>query len=245
MKKVLAIAGAVIADAVRRKVVWIVAVFAALLAFAIPSLPSYGEGVVAAVFREVSLALSFTAALVVVLALSVNRVPGEVERRTVYNILGRDVSRWQYLLGSWLGILGVMFGVILAFFLVTVGVGWFVYGQPFLRLAEGMIAIWLEMGVIAAFCMLMTARLGPVTAAVAALAFVFAGHSAAGLMTGGAEGVSAPWWFPNLSVFNVINPVAHGSGITLGYAGAMLLAFAVWCALLLFGAAALFQTRDL
>ena len=245
MRKVLAIAEAVVADALRRKVVWAVAVFAALLAFAIPALPSYGTGVVAAVFREVALALSYAAALVVTLALAVNRVPGEVERRTVYNILGRDVARWQYLLGSWLGVIGVMLAVLLAFFAVTVGVGWAVYGSPFWLLAQGMFAIWLEMGVIAAFCLFMTSRLGPVTAAVAALAFVFIGHSVAGLFTGGAEGATAPWWLPSLSVFNVVNPVAHGSGIGAPYALAMTVAFAAWAGLLLLGAAALFRTRDL
>ena len=123
MRKVMAIALAVVSDALRRKVLWAVLVFAALLAIAIPSLPSYGTGVDAAVFRDFAIALTFAASLVVVIALSVTRVPAEVERRTVFTILGRDVARWQYLVGTWLGHSCVMAGVELAFLAVTIGVG--------------------------------------------------------------------------------------------------------------------------
>ncbi len=245
MRKVMAIALAVVSDALRRKVLWAVLVFAALLAIAIPSLPSYGTGVDAAVFRDFAIALTFAASLVVVIALSVTRVPAEVERRTVFTILGRDVARWQYLVGTWLGIVLVMVGVELAFLAVTLGIGWLTYGEPAFQLAEASLAILLECGIVAAFCIMVTARLGAVTGAVGALAFLFIGHSVAGLVTGGAEGATAPWWVPSLDVFNVINPVAHGTGISLSYVGAMLAAFAVWCAILLLGGAALFQGRDL
>jgi ABC-type transport system involved in multi-copper enzyme maturation permease subunit len=245
MRKVMAIALAVVSDALRRKVVWAVIVFAALLAVAIPSLPSYGTGVDAAVFRDFAIALTFAASLVVVIALSVTRVPNEVERRTVFTILGRDVARWQYLLGTWIGVVLVMAGVELAFLAVTVGIGWITYGEPAFQLAEASLAILLECGIVAAFCIMVTARLGVVTAAVAALAFLFIGHSVSGLASGGAEGATAPWWVPSLDVFNVINPVAHGTGIGLPYAAAMVAAFAVWCAILLLGGAALFQGRDL
>ncbi len=90
MNKMLAIAASVIADAVRRKVVWVVLLFAVVLSLAIPSLPSYGIGVVEAVFREVAIALMYAAALVVALALSATRVPGEVDQT---NGLQRAVSR--------------------------------------------------------------------------------------------------------------------------------------------------------
>ena len=103
MKKMLAIAAAVVADAIRRKVVWVVLVFAVFLGSSIPALPSYGVGVAASVFREVAIALTYVAALVVALALSATRIPVEVERRTVFNVISRDVRRWQYVAGRWLG----------------------------------------------------------------------------------------------------------------------------------------------
>ena len=115
MRRILPIASAVIADSLRRKVVYVVLVFAALLVFAIPSLPDYGLGVEGAVYREVALALTYVTGLILTLSLAANRVPSELERRVVYNVLAKGVSRWEYLVGTWLGVLGVIAGAIIAF----------------------------------------------------------------------------------------------------------------------------------
>jgi len=244
LRKILAIATAVIADAARRKVVWVVVVFAGVLAVAIPALPSYGEGVAAAVFREVAIALTYTAALVVALSLSVSRIPSEVERRTVFNVITRDVRRWHYVAGTWLGMFAVLGLVIAAFSAVTVGIGAFTYSQVMWRLLEASFAVWLEMGALMAFAVMMSCAFGPVTAAVGALAFAFVGHAMTSLMSL-PEGVRAPWYLPGLDVFNVIAPVAHGTGYGPGYAGSMLLVFTAWVVLLLLGGSAIFSWRDL
>ncbi len=244
MRATFAIARAVVTDAVRRKVVWAVAVFAALLAFAVPSLPSYGQGVVGAVYREVTIALMYAAALVVALALSATRIPAEVERRTVFSILARDVRRWQYVAGSWAGMLVVVGAALLAFSAVAMGVGFYVYHEVMWRLLEGALGVWLEMGVIMAFTVMLSTRFGPITSVVGTLAFVFIGHSYVGLLYHG-EGVTAPWYLPSLEPFNIINPVAHGAGYSAVYALGMLGAFAAWSALLLIGGGVLFAGRDL
>ncbi|NTW29073.1 MAG: ABC transporter permease subunit [Coriobacteriia bacterium] len=244
MNKILAIAAAVIADAVRRKVVWIVVVFGALLAIAVPSLPSYGVGVVSAVYREVSIALMWVAALVVSLALSATRIPAEVEHRTVFNVFSRDVRRWQYLTGTWLGMFAVVGVALVAFALMTIGIGALQYQEFMWRLFEAAFAVWLEMGVVIAFTVMISSVMGAVTSVVAALAFVFVGHSYVSLLQI-PETQRAPWWIPGLDVFNVINPVAHGTGYGLVYAASMVLVFAGWIGLLLLGGGALFSRRDL
>jgi len=244
VKKVLAIAFAVVADAVRRKVVWVVIVFAAILAVAIPALPSYGEGVASAVFREVSIALMYTAALVVALSLAVTRIPVEVERRTVFNVITRDVRRWQYVAGTWIGMFAVLGVVVAAFTVASIGIGAFTYGEVMWRLFEASFAVWLEIGVIMAFAVMLSCSFGAVTSTVGALAFAFVGHAVVGLMNL-PEGARAPWYVPTLDVFNVINPVAHGTGYGPMYAASMLVVFVAWAALLLLGGAALFSRRDL
>lgn len=242
--KIAAISRAVLMDAVRRKVVWVVAVFSALLAMAIPSLPSYGVGVVGAVYREVSLALMYVAALIVALSLASIRIPGEVERRTVFNVLSRDVRRWQYVFGTWLGMF-VVVGVVLALFTAAaVGVGMLVYGQPMWRLFEGALGVWLEMGAIMAFTVMLSTLFGAITSVVGGLVFAFVGHAVVGLLNL-AEGQLPPWWLPSLDIFNIINPVAHGQGIQWQYAAAMVAAFAGWVVLFMLGGAAMFSRRDL
>jgi len=239
MRKMLTIATAVIADAGRRKVVWVVVLFAGLLALVVPSLPSYGQGVVGAVYREVTIALMFAASFVVALSLSANRIPGEVERRTVFNVLSRDVRRWEYVAGTWLGIFCVVGLSVLAFTVVALVAGQFVYQQFMWQLLEASVAVWFEMGVLIAVTVLMSTRFGVVTTLVGALAFTFVGHAVGSLIVG------APWWLPTLELFNVINPVAHGNGVTPVYLLAMSAAFVAWIGLLLLGASALFEGRDL
>ena len=51
MSRIFAIAVSVLADATRRKVMWAVLAVAAVMSLAIPSLPSYGVGVVEAILK--------------------------------------------------------------------------------------------------------------------------------------------------------------------------------------------------
>lgn len=244
MMKLFAISKSVVSDALRRKVVWVVLVFAAVLAAAIPALPSYGVGVVEAVFREVAVALMYAASLIVALALAATRIPAEVERRTVFNVLAKDVRRWQYVAGTWLGMFVVLGLVLAAFALATVAIGWFQYGAPMPLLFEAAFAVWLEMGVIMAFTVMLSTAFGSATAVVGGLAIAFIGHAAVGLLHL-TEAQRAPAWFPSLDVFNVINPVAFGSGASGTYVLAMVIAFIAWVCLFMLGGAALFGGRDL
>lgn len=239
MRPMFAIAQAVLADAVRRRIVWVVLLFAVVLVFAVPSLPSYGQGVASAVFREVSLALMFVAAVVCALALAATRVPSEVERRTVFTVLTRDVRRWQYLVGTWAGMFTVLGLVLVAFSVVAIATGWFVYREPMPVLLEGALAIWLEAGVITALTLLVSTRASAVTSVAAALAFVFVGHSV------GSIAGESQWWVPSLDAFNVVNPVSHGAGYGVAYALSMCAVFAAWNAVLLGMATVLFEGRDL
>ena len=45
-------------------------------------------------------------------------IPAEVERRTVFNVISQGVRRWQYVVGTWLGMF-VVLGVVMAAFTVV------------------------------------------------------------------------------------------------------------------------------
>lgn len=244
MSKLFAISQAVVADAIRRKVVWVVVVFSALLAVAIPALPSYGVGIVDAVFRQVAIALMWVTALIVALALSATRLPQEIERRTVFNVVARDVRRWQYVVGTWLGMFGVLGLVLAAFAVATIGVGFFSYGHPMFILFEAAFAVWLEISIVMAFVVMLSTRFGPVTAVVGGLTLAFVGHSAVAFLHL-SELERAPIWFPSLDTFNVINSVALGSGISPAYFVAMVVLFVGYCGLFLSAGSFMFAGRDL
>jgi ABC-type transport system involved in multi-copper enzyme maturation permease subunit len=243
LRRLSAIAGAVFLDAIKRKIVYAVGFFAVVLAFSAPSLPSYGVGVDVGVYREVALALTFAASLVLALALAANRIPSEVERRTVYNVVSKPVSRWEYVVGTWAGITAVMLAVIAAFTVVDQLVGLARYGQPMWQLWQGALAIWFETGVLTAFAVAVSAFSGAVVVTVATLTFAFAGHSRQPVLT--AMPSFPAWLYPSLDAFNVINPVAHGTGFQLPYALIMAGVFAGWVVALLVLGSLGFVRRDL
>lgn len=240
--RIWALCVSVLMDAVRRKVVWIVVFFGVVMALAIPALPSYGVGVVEAVYREVALTLTYLATLVVTLALAANRIPAEAERRTVYNVLARDVRRWEYVVGTWAGVFLTVTAIVLAFTAIIIGVGWGVYGIPMWVLAEGTFGILLEAGAVAAFAVAISTVGGPVIVSVSALTFIFVAHTRGYLLTAEDTLYSL---YPSLDAFNIINPVAHGSGVGGAYIGSMLLVFVGWVGVLLLLGVATFGRRDL
>jgi ABC-type transport system involved in multi-copper enzyme maturation permease subunit len=243
-RRLLAIAGAVFLDAIQRRVVYLVVFFGAIMALAIPALPSYNVGVQSSVYREIALALTYAAALALTLGLSANRIPGEIEHRTVYGVLSKSVSRWEYIVGTWLGIFGVIGVCVLGFVLVDIGVGRVVYSEFMPRLLEGAFAIWLEMGVVAAFAVAVSGLSGAVVVTVASLTFLFAAHSRGSLFPNGAPSILLAL-FPSLDPFNIINPVAYGTGIGPGYASIMATTFLGWVGLFLLLGSLGFARRDL
>jgi ABC-type transport system involved in multi-copper enzyme maturation permease subunit len=241
--RLASIAGAVFMDAVRRRVVYVVVFFGAILALAIPSLPSYGLGVVVGVYREVALSLTFVAALVLTLSISANRVPGEIERRTVYNVLAKPVARSDYVVGTWLGVTAVAAAAIGGFTAIEQVVGLVRYGDAMWQLWQGALGIWLEMGVLAALAIAVSTLSGPVVVVVSTLTVLFIGHSRDSVV--GVDPSLARSLYPSLDAFNVIDPVAHGSGIGATILAGMLLAFAGWVGVLLLLGSLGLERRDL
>ncbi|MCL4554513.1 MAG: hypothetical protein M1617_03510 [Actinobacteria bacterium] len=242
LARVLAIAMAVILDAMHRKLIYVIALFAVVMMLAIPMLPSYGQGIVEGVFREVALALTYIFAMVIVVALSATRMPSEIERRTLYPVLARGVGRGEYIFGTWLGTIAVLAATLLALGVVTIVLGYFNYGELMPVLLSGVLAIWFEAGVIAAFCVLVATMAGPIVTSVAALAFLFAGHVRSVLLD---PGTLLFTLYPSLDTFNVINPVAHGTGYSLFYGLTMLAFWAIYSAICLAVATFSFTRRDL
>jgi ABC-type transport system involved in multi-copper enzyme maturation permease subunit len=243
IRRLLVIAGSVAGDALRRRLVYVVIFFAFVLSAAIPYLPTFGIGVVEGVYREIALAVMYMAALVVNVSLVATRVPSDIERRTAYAVLTKPVSRAEYLLGTWIGVFVTLLWVIAAFVVVTQVAGLISYGEANWRLWQGAFGIWAEMGALAAFGLLLSARTGTVPISLAMLAFVFVGHSRGSLLSPD-DGILYSL-YPSLDAFNVINQVAHGSGIGLGYAGGMLATLVGYVGLFLLLSALAFNGRDL
>ena len=210
-----------------------------------------GEGVRLTV--DLGLTVITLFGLLVVLLIGTSLVAKEIERRTIFNLLSRPISRPAYLVGKWLGLTGALW-VVAGSLGLALWVLLAVRGHASLGLVimEAAYLAGLELTVITALAVLFSAISTPVLSALYTLGFYavgqwswdlreFARQSPAPLGTA-LEAMANV--VPNLPVFNMRALAAHGEPTTLFHLGIATLYALVYsgCALAL--AAAAFESRD-
>lgn len=227
MRSTLAIASGVVKDAARRKLFYIVFIFGLGIVAIAPILPNFDLGARADFLRDISISLTSLFGIVLAVVLSVNQVPGEIEKRTIYNILSKPVSRVQYLLGKYLGILAtlaiilfVMALEILALMAVRIGVF-----SPVIF--EGVFAVFLEAALISGFCLALSTFASAPINVFATILFYFICHMKTGFlyqkMVVSMSGVvkvllgAVYYAIPNLENYNISPAVGYGGGASASY----------------------------
>lgn len=215
---VRAIAGNVIREAIRQKIIYVTVLFAFALFAIAPMLPSFNVGVRIQLFEDIALGVAYLAIAVIAVALSVNQVPGEVEKRTIYNVLSKPVRRSSFLIGKYLGVLAVL---IACSFLMGTAIFAFAFGYFGVLsygLFQGILTATLEASVISAFAILISTFASPTVNVFACLLFYFVGHvknDALKIALGMSEAPQGPllalrYLLPSLENFNVNEMVARG-----------------------------------
>lgn len=218
-------------------------------------LPSFDLGVKAQFLRDISLSLTSLFGVVLAVVVSVGQIPGEIDRRTIHNILSKPVSRLQYYLGKYLGVLAVL-AIILTVMgveiLVLIGVRAGVFSPV---IFQGVFAVFLEAAVIASFCFFLSTFTGVTINVLAAAFFYMLCHVKSGFLheklVEGVSGIarvfswSIYYLIPNLENFNVSLQVGYGRGISWSYALRVTGYAALFSALLLFLGYLVFRRKDL
>ncbi|MBN2169523.1 MAG: ABC transporter permease subunit [Actinobacteria bacterium] len=236
MKNIWAITEAVLKDTIRKRLFLIVFLFGAVLLGLMPLIPSFELGLRWQFLVDMSLSLSSIFGTVLAVILSANQVRGDINSRTIYNVLSKPVSRLQYLIGKYIGIM-----IALAAVLFLVGVEillmvFFKFGVFKPQIFIGVVMIFLEASIIAAFCLSVSTIASMPIAVFSTILFYLLCHDSAVIGesvlggTGGGLKVFA-WGFeylvPNLNKFNLADEIGYGAKITwpgvLGLVGYALL----------------------
>ena len=103
MNKIFAIAGVVIKELYRRKDFYVLFILTVLVT-AVMWFSSFfnDEGIVRAL-KEICLLLIWISALVIAVTTTARQIPMERESRTIFPLLAKPVTRWQVMLGKFLG----------------------------------------------------------------------------------------------------------------------------------------------
>ena len=191
--------------------------------------------------------------LMVVLLVGTSLVAKELERRTIFNLLSRPISRPSYLVGKWAGLSATLWAVVLCMglglcvLLVARGDGRSVPG-----VLQAMALAGLELMVMTSLAVMCSALSTPVLSALYTLGFYIVGQwsydlralaaKAPGLLHGVLE-ITADL-APNLPLFNARTLAAGGHVTTWEHMGFALAYAVVYSACVLGLAAAAFESRD-
>ena len=249
----LAIAHNTVRDAVRNKVLYILLFFSLLLIATSVLLATLSYVERERILQDVGLSSIRFFGAVIAIFLGVGLIHRELDRRTIYTILSKPVSRGQFLAGKYLGLVATLWMQLAIMGAGFVGISLAV-GAPIAWghfVALGLIAV--ELAVVVAFATLFSSFATPFLAACYATGLYLVGHLTRDLRAIGEASrsetiASVTTWLhrglPDLSAFNKVLEAIHGLEIPPGEIGWALVMGAGWSLAFLLIAVVTFERRD-
>jgi Cu-processing system permease protein len=215
--KVLALAGVTLREALRRKVQINLLIFGLVLLVATLVLSTLTIGEMHRIASDLGLTAMEAMGSLIAVFLGAGLVAGDVDRRVLYPVIAKPVTRSQYLVGRYLGLAAtlllnlVVMGLTLAAVLVAVERSL----RPLdLALLSAFAMIGVQFLVVAAIAVLFSAVTTTTLAAIFALALTIAGRMSTDLRTlwtGPGAGLGKALWYllPNLSALSLNESVVY------------------------------------
>lgn len=260
------VAGAAFRESVRDRVPYTMVVFAVLMIAASFLISQLTAGQDLKIIKDLGLAALSVFGLLIAVFIGIGLVSKEVERKSVYGLLTKPVTRTQFILGKYLGlvttlavnlsVMTVAYYAVLAYMDATatssMRAGW---AAPALdpRQLIAIVLIMGELALVTAVALFFSTFSSPLLSALLTLGLWVAGHFNADLrqfeqvvdqpvVAGIARGLY--YVLPNLAPFNVRAEVVYGVPVGASHVGLTLLYAAIYVAALLAAAIAIFRRRD-
>jgi ABC-type transport system involved in multi-copper enzyme maturation permease subunit len=266
MTAVLVVAQGVFKESIRDRIAYNLVFFAVLLIAASFLLAQLTAGQDVKIVKDLGLAAANVIGVLIAVFIGIGLVAKEVERRSIYNLLSKPVTRGQFILGKYVGLsitlvanLAVMalayYAVLVYLDFVTpdnVKLGWEApAADPVLLKAFALIGV--ELMLITAVALFFSTFSSPFLSAALTLAIFVIGHFGEDLRN--LEALGAPaglssigrglyFVFPNLTPLDVTAAVVHAQPVSLEHMALAAGSSAVYIALLLVAAAVVFERRD-
>ena len=150
----------------------------------------------------------------------------EIERKTIYTVLSKPVSRWEFIVGKFLGLNAIVAVLILGMTVVFMIVNTTVTRSFQPGLLTVIALIWVEMVLLTALSVLMSTLCSPILGAVFTMMLYVVGHTSADLKELAARFGSISvrmlanvmyYMLPNLEYLNVKSKVVHGVHVDGAY----------------------------
>ncbi len=252
MRIIFVIAKNTFREAIRDKILYAILGFAALFILSSLFIAQLARGDIVPV-KAFGLAGIYVFGLIAAIFLGSSIIYKEIERRTLYFILSKPVSRTQIIMGKFFGLLAAVALTTIIMTVIYEAVifylnGSFDYGA---LLAVGFQIM--EAAIFIAFLIFLSSIISPLTSTISAIIILFVGHLTTSALAEAKliGGISYKlitfvyYVFPNLDKFDIRNLVIHNMPLP-NSAGIIAFLYALFYAgLLLYCATLLFKRREL
>jgi Cu-processing system permease protein len=263
VRAILLVAGAVFRESVRDRVPYSMVLFAVLLMAASYLISQMTAGQDLKIIKDLGLASIAIFGLLIAVFIGIGLVSKEVERKSVYALLSKPISRTQFVVGKFLGLIltlvvnisamTVAFYAVLVYMkLVNPAVELTAPAlDPGLLTAVGLILA--ELMVVTALALFFSTFASPLLATVLTLGLWVAGHFNADLRNfeNVVDNAAVAWLarvayyvLPNLAPFDVKAEAVHGLPVTIRHVALTLTYAVIYTGVLLTAAVAIFRRRD-
>ena len=253
MRSIIVIALNTFRENLRDKILYSLLIFAALLMGASILLGALTIAEQEKIIADMGLASINVIGVIIAIFVGIGLVSKEIERRTIYTILAKPISRSQFILGTYLGLvitLGVNLVIMFDVFVFTL---WMTQVPITMVLVQAVALMMVEFLVVTATALFFSTFSTPTLSAALTLGLYFIGHLTSDLKSLAEKSSSEVtkavmtalyYLCPNLEVLNIKGQAVSGVSLAWSYQLSATLYGLLYASLLLAGAAAIFQKRD-
>jgi Cu-processing system permease protein len=266
MNRIGAVAINVFRESVRDKVLYNLVLFAVLLIGASYLLGQLTAGQDMKIIKDLGLSATGVFGLFIAVFIGIGLVWKEVDRRSIYSLLAKPISRADFIVGKYLGLLltllvnvammaAALFAVLGGMKLLGPAALETVLDAPALdpRLLLAVALIFVELALVTAVALFFSTFSSPILSAALTFGIYIVGHFNADLKHFEQVVSSRPaaylakalyYLLPNLAPFDIKAAVVHGQPIATGYVLMTVAYGVVYIAALLLAATLVFSRRD-
>ena len=266
MRPIRLVALAVYRESVRDRVPMTIAGFGVLLVSGSYLISQMTAGQDLKIIKDLGLAALNILGLLIAVFIGVGLVAKELERRSIYGLLSKPLTREQFLLGKYFGLLMTLAVNLGAMVLALYAVLFYqdlaasaaqraTWPAPALdpRLLIAVALMFGELAIVTALALFFSTFTSPLLTLLLTLGLWIAGHFNADLRqfeqvvdspVAQYLALAAYYVLPNLAPFNVKAEVVHGVAVSASHVALTLAYGVVYATVLLLAAMAVFRTRD-
>ncbi len=253
MNRIFAVAQNTFRESIRDKVLYVLLFFAAAVIFGSKVLGWISIGQDIKIIKDICLAAMSVFGVLIAIFVGANLVYKEMDKKTLYTILAQPLRRYEFVLGKYFGLLGIL--AVSTLFMTAAA-------SPFILLLGGSLgAVWFQailliygkLVLITACALLLSALVSPILGAIIVFCIYVAGHATGILKELPPQFNDAAskhllemlyYVIPNLNAFNLQSEAANSVSVTWSYVAFSMGYGLAWAALLLILACMAFEGRD-